>query len=234
MYFLHMLSTSKNTGKRDPRLGVAAARRKPAILDAAMAVIAKHGLSATTMERVAKAAGVSPGTVSFHFASKDKLLLATLDAVVLEFEAARRTAIEESAGDPARALLALIETNLGPKVGDPRKVAVWHAFWGEAKPRRVYLERVGSFDEAYHQSLERLFREVIERGGYLGLDAEATTYGFAGLLETLWQEILTDGRRFDRARARRLAHNYLAGLFPRDFAAVAGAPENDESQGESR
>ena len=133
-----------------------------------------------------------------------------------------------------RALLALIETNLGPKVGDPRKVAVWHAFWGEAKPRRVYLERVGSFDEAYHQSLERLFREVIERGGYLGLDAEATTYGFAGLLETLWQEILTDGRRFDRARARRLAHNYLAGLFPRDFAAVAGAPENDESQGESR
>ena len=230
-----MLSENKRIEKIDSRVGVAAARRKPAILDAAMAVIAKHGLSATTMERVAKSAGVSPGTVSFHFSSKDRLLLETLDAVVLEFEMARRKAIEDSAGDPVLALQALIETNLGAKLADPRKVAVWHAFWGEAKPRRVYLERVGAFDDAYHQSLEQLFRQLIERGGYAGLDAEAVTYGFAGLLESLWQEILTDGRRFDRARARRLARNYLVGLFPRHFPAEApGATESMKSQGESQ
>jgi len=212
-----MLRLENRLEKRDPRIGVAAARRKPVILDAAMAVIAKHGLSATTMERVAKAAGVSPGTVSFHFSSKDKLLLETLDAVALEFELGRRAAVESSEGDPVRALLALIETNLGNKLSDPRKVAVWHAFWGEAKPRRVYLERVGAFDEAYHASLEKLFRQVIARGADDHLDAEAVTYGFAGLLESLWQEILTDGRRFDRSRAKRLARNYLAGLFPRHF-----------------
>ncbi len=212
-----MLSENRTLNKKDPRIGIAAARRKPVILEAAMAVIAKHGLSATTMERVAKAAGVSPGTVSFHFASKDRLLLATLDAVALEFEMARRAAIEASQGDPLRALQALIETNLGAKLSDPRKVAVWHAFWGEAKPRRVYLERVGAFDDAYHASLEKLFRQVIARGGYSNLDPEAVTYGFAGLLESLWQEILTDGRRFDRNRAKRLARNYLAGLFPDHF-----------------
>ena len=216
-----MLRLNDNTSKRDSRVGVAAARRKPVILEAAMAVIAKHGLSATTMERVAKAAGVSPGTVSFHFASKDKLLLDTLDAVALEFEMARRDAVDRAAGDPVKALDGLIEVNLGARLTEPRKVAVWHAFWGEAKPRRVYLERVGAFDEAYHRSLEELFRELIDRGGYGHLDVEAVTYGFAGLLESLWQEVLTEGRRFDRTRAKRLARNYLAGLFPDHFAAVA-------------
>ena len=216
-----MLSSEKIYGKKDPRIGIAAARRKPVILEAAMAVIAKHGLSATTMERVAKAAGVSPGTVTFHFASKDKLLLETLDAVALEFEMARREAVARAGGDPVKALEALVEVNLGAKLTEPRKVAVWHAFWGEAKPRRVYLERVGALDDAYHESLEALFRELIEQGGYGQLDAEAVTYGFAGLLEALWQDVLTEGRRFDRGRAKRLARNYLAGLFPRHFQAEA-------------
>lgn len=229
-----MFSSNKNIEKRDPRIGVAAARRKPVILAAAMAVIARHGLSATTVERVAKAAGVSPGTVSFHFASKDNLLLETLDTVALEFEMARRAAVEAGGGDPVRALDALIEVNLGAKLTEPRKVAVWHAFWGEAKPRRVYLERVGAFDDAYHRSLEALFRELIERGGYRGLDAEAVTYGFAGLLEALWQEVLTDGRHFDRARAKRLARNYLAGLFPRHFETEEkpGATKTTSTQGD--
>ncbi|MEX0922482.1 MAG: TetR family transcriptional regulator [Rhodovibrionaceae bacterium] len=227
-----MLRTEQSVEKKDPRIGIAAARRKPVILEAAMAVIAKHGLSATTMERVAKAAGVSPGTVSFHFSSKDRLLLETLDAVALEFELGRRAAVDSSGGDPVRALLALIDTNLGSKLSDPRKVAVWHAFWGEAKPRRVYLERVGAFDDAYHASLEKLFRRVIAQGGYDHLDAEAVTYGFAGLLEALWQEILTDGRRFDRSRARRLARNYLAGLFPRHFQREGSESTPQNRQGE--
>lgn len=216
-----MLNINQLSEKKDPRTGIAAARRKPVILEAAMAVIAKHGLSATTMERVAKAAGVSPGTVTFHFASKDKLLLETLDTVALEFEMARREAVARGGGDPVKALEAMIDVNLGAKLTEPRKVAVWHAFWGEAKPRRVYLERVGAFDDAYHKSLEELFRELIEQGGYGHLDAEAVTYGFAGLLESLWQEVLTDGRRFDRQRGKRLARNYLAGFFPRHFQAEA-------------
>lgn len=230
-----MLNINQKSEKTDPRIGIAAARRKPVILNAAMAVIARHGLSATTMERVAKAAGVSPGTVSFHFASKDKLLLETLDAVALEFEVARRQAVEACGGDPVRALEAMIEVNLGARLTEPRKVAVWHAFWGEAKPRRVYLERVGALDEAYHRSLERLFRQVIAQGGYRGLDPEAITYGFAGLLESLWQEVLTEGRRFDRARAKRLARNYLAGLFPRHFPREdgAGASKAKKLEGEA-
>jgi TetR/AcrR family transcriptional repressor of bet genes len=198
---------------------VAAARRRPAILDAAMAVIARHGLSGTTIERVAGAAGLSPGTVVFHFATKDALLAATLAALAGEFDRARRRALE--AGDPAASLDALIVASFDPKIGDPRKIAVWYAFWGEAKPRAAYMAQVGGLDAAYHQDLLRLMTRLVADGGYDRVDAEAATYGFAGLLEWLWQESLTEGRRFDPNRARTIARKYLASLFPRHFAMPA-------------
>jgi TetR/AcrR family transcriptional repressor of bet genes len=194
---------------------VAAARRRPEIIDAAMAVIARHGLSGTTIERVAKVAGMSPGTVVFHFATKDALLAATLAALAGEVDTARRRALE--AGDPAAALDALIVASFDPKISDPRKLAVWYAFWGEAKPRAAYMAQVGGLDAAYHQDLLRLVTRLVADGGYPGIDAEAATYGFAGLLEWLWQESLSEGRRFDRKRARGIARKYLASLFPRHF-----------------
>jgi TetR/AcrR family transcriptional regulator, transcriptional repressor of bet genes len=209
-----------NGSERRNRGMVAAARRRPAILEAAMAVIARHGLSGTTIERVAAAAGLSPGTVVFHFATKDALLAATLAALAGEFDRARRRAPEP--GDPAASLDALIVASFDPKISDPRKIAVWYAFWGEAKPRAAYMAQVGGLDAAYHQDLLRLMTRLVADGGYDGVDAEAATYGFAGLLEWLWQESLTEGRRFDRKRARMIARRYLASLFPRHFAMPAG------------
>ena len=215
-------------GEVRSRGAIAAARRRPAILDAAMTVIARHGLSGTTIERVARAASMSPGTVVFHFATKDALLAATLAAVAGEFDSARRRAFE--AGDPAASLDALIATTFDPRISDPRKIAVWYAFWGEAKPRAAYMAQVGGLDAAYHQDLLRLVTRLAAEGGYAGVDAEAATYGFAGLLEWLWQESLTEGRRFDRKRAMTIARRYLASLFPRHFAmpAARGPATNDQ------
>jgi len=55
-----------------------ASRTRAAILQATIAVIAKHSLSGTTVQLVAEAAKVAPGTVILHFQKKDALLLAAL------------------------------------------------------------------------------------------------------------------------------------------------------------
>jgi TetR/AcrR family transcriptional repressor of bet genes len=193
---------------------------RTAILEAAIAVIAKHSLSGTTVQLVADAAGVAAGTVMLHFARKEALLTAALEHVALEFEQARRRALAAAGDDPVAALQALIDVSFDPKVSDPAKVAVWYAFWGEARARRVYMERVGSLDHAYQAGLVRLCEELIARGGYAHLHAEAVAIGFAGVLEWQWQEILLNGRRFDRTRARHVARAYLAGVFPREFAGI--------------
>ena len=199
-----------------------ASRTRAAILRATIAVIAKHSLSGTTVQLVAEAAKVAPGTVILHFQKKDSLLLAALEEIAVEFEAARRAALDAAAGDPVKALKALIDVSLDPKVSDPANVAVWYAFWGEARARKLYLERIGSYDTVNQETMVRLFAEIIAQGnagaGYHHLNAEALALGFAGLLEWQWQEILVSGRDFNRAAARRNADAYLASIFPQEFA----------------
>jgi TetR/AcrR family transcriptional repressor of bet genes len=195
-----------------------ASRTRAAILRATIAVIAKHSLSGTTVQLVAEAAKVAPGTVILHFQKKDALLLAALEQIADEFETARRAAMEAAGDDPVTALKAIIDVSLDPKVSDPANVAVWYAFWGEAKARKLYLERIGSYDTVSQDGLDRLFAQIIQRGGYRHLNAEALAMGFSGLLEWQWQEILVSGRSFDRDAAKQTARAYLASIFPQEFA----------------
>lgn len=62
--------------------------RREAILEAAFSVASKERLDAVTTRRVAEVAGVSAGLVSFHFESKDKLLLALCALVIDEVQSA--------------------------------------------------------------------------------------------------------------------------------------------------
>jgi TetR/AcrR family transcriptional regulator, transcriptional repressor of bet genes len=213
---LELTSASTQKGVAGPPSAVARRRRRE-ILAAAIVAIARHGLSATTVERVAELAKISPGTIVFHFPRKTELLLATLDDVAAEFEGARKRVLDETAGRPAEALRRLVHISLDAGVSAPDKVAVWYAFWGEANARKVYSQRVGACDDAYQSDLVALFEDLIATGGYRGLDAEAVAFAFAGLLEGLWQEILVKGRRFDRRGATNLALAYLASLFSAHF-----------------
>src|SRR5690349_16540600 len=140
-----------------------AARTRAAILQAAIAVIARHSLSGTTVQLVAEAAKVASGTVILHFKTKDALLLAALEKIAVEFEQARREALHRAGDDPVKALEAVIEVNLDPKVSDPANVAVWYAFWGEAKARKLYLERIGGYDALCQDGVEKMFAAIIER-----------------------------------------------------------------------
>ena len=72
------------------------------ILEVARGVFASEGVDAS-MDAVARAAGVGPGTLYRHFPSKDALLAALLDAHYEELERNRRT-IEAEEADPGRKL----------------------------------------------------------------------------------------------------------------------------------
>lgn len=194
------------------------AATRASILEATVGVIARQSLSGTTVERVALAAKVAPGTVILHFKRKEALLVEVLDHLASEFERARRQALQDADRDPVEALKRLIVTMFDPAVSAPDKVAVWYAFWGEAGSRRTYLERVGAIDDRYHEDILRIIGDLIGRGGRSHLDAEAVATGFIGVLEYLWQEIMVEGTAFDRSKARRTALNYLASLFPEAFA----------------
>ena len=203
------------------RRGSATERTRRDILDATMNVIAEYSLSGTTIDRVAAAAGTAAGSVTLLSMRMYALLVAPLVSCVLLFRAARRAATEGGAEDPAAALRRLVDLYLDPELASASRISVWYAFWGEAGARRVYLDRVAQADREELAVLVELFGLMIARGGHRHLDAEATAKAFFGLREFIWQDIMAEGDRIDRAAARHLIYRYLAGLFPEEFAGDA-------------
>ena len=57
------------------------ARTREALVTQSLALVAERGLSRTSIDHIAKAAGVTKGAMYWHFASKDDLFLAILDRI---------------------------------------------------------------------------------------------------------------------------------------------------------
>ena len=194
-------------------------RRRRELIAATMETIAAHGLSGTTVARVADCAGLSVGIIGFYFEGKDALLLATLQHLVESYERAWREAIASAEEDPARQLEALIDASFDASLCDVRTVSAWNAFWGEANARSEYLRVCGQRDADFRQESHRLISEVAKRGDFGHVDPDAVTLAFVHLIEWLPEWMLgADEGAFDLEWARLTCRKFLASLFPGEFS----------------
>lgn len=191
-------------------------QRRQELIDATIEAIATYGLSRTTLAKVAGLAGLTAGSVNFHFTSKEALLLETLRFLAEEFGAAMEEAIASAGTDPGESLLAVIDAYFTPQLWDPRKVAVWYAFWGEAQARNDYQKFCGEQESAALDAVHTLCQQIIDEGPH-PMDAGAIARSLIGLLESLWQDILVAEVTDHRESARRTCQAYLASVFPWRF-----------------
>ncbi len=78
--------------------------RRQAVLDIAAGMFAAKGYAATSIRSITTAVGMLPGSIYYHFRSKEDLLLAVYREGVARFEAAIDAALATSSGDPWQAL----------------------------------------------------------------------------------------------------------------------------------
>jgi len=200
------------SGKTGGETRIQAARRHQ-LIDAAVAVIAEHGLSQLTLAKVAGRAGLTAAMVNFHFRNKSELLLATLRALSREFQDSVESAITAAPDAPRARLEAFIEASFDPALCDPRKVAVWYAFLAESQARAEYQQACGEMDLAYDLLVRELFEAVGAEAG-VWLDSEVLAQGLIGLIEGQWQTLLAAPAGFDRAAARDLCCRFLGSVLP--------------------
>ncbi|MBE9538124.1 MAG: TetR/AcrR family transcriptional regulator [Proteobacteria bacterium] len=189
--------------------------RQQQLIDATVKSIAKNGLSGTTMATITGEAGLSMGIANLHFESKDKLLTATLAHITSEYNNGQAEILAsteyKSLADKLRALLNYqLSTNLIQK----NKLAVWFAFWGEAKARPTYQRICSRSDIQAEKAIRNFFQEVIDEGHYAQADAELLAIGYTALLDGLWLDLLVAPGRTNRAKAKRVAAQYLSSAFP--------------------
>lgn len=191
--------------------------RRQQLIEATIASVAELGFTNTTLESVTKRAGLSHGTINFHFKSKEVLLTETLGYLAKEHFDLWRAAIAEANSAPSAQLAAIIEVDFQPPICSPQKLAVWFSFWGQARYRPTYLRIHAEFDQRRSLELRRLCAEIIHEGSYDGIDPVAASRSIEALVDGLWLNILLYPEENGLEAARDDAFDFLARLFPKHF-----------------
>ena len=168
------------------------------------------------MADVADGAGLSRGIVNFHFESKEKLLVATLQYMADEYSAHWRAALQKAGDDPARQLgvwsrptsTVRSATSASSRPGAP----------SGARPSRGRPIRrcAAPATKAYQNVFIDLCARLKADGGY-DFDPHATALGFSAMLEGLWLRLMMGTEDVTRETAHHAASEFLASVFPRHF-----------------
>ena len=86
--------------------------RRQAVLDTAAAMFAAKGYAGTSIRSITTSVGMLPGSIYYHFKSKEELLLAVYREGVARFEMAIEAALAESRGGPWQVLEAVCAAHL--------------------------------------------------------------------------------------------------------------------------
>lgn len=155
------------------------AERRAALLDAAVALLWREGLSRVTTRAVAAEAGSASGILHHHFATA-----ADLKREAFAMFAARDLGeIEQRiAGlEPLSSLAALID-ELIPRTGNEPHWRVWREAWDEAQTD-------GAFAEAYLDAIEavraRLTRALAAAAADADFDADGASWRLLALSDGL-------------------------------------------------
>src|SRR5215510_12460865 len=169
-------------------------QRQATILQGAATAFATKGFAGTGMEEVAVASGITKEIIYRHFASKEDLCRAVLDATVQTLQAEfARASLEFQAGAGIHALLAV----------------------GRAQPEAlrlllVHAAREPEFADYAHDVRARVVRWVLQRRGHP--DPLFRRWAVEVAVSHTWNAVLTWLKLGDPSRDEEFARRCLAGV----------------------
>nr|WP_315020537.1 helix-turn-helix domain-containing protein [uncultured Aminipila sp.] len=170
---------------------------KLSILKAAVEVFGQKGFNGATTKEIARAAGISEGTIFRHFANKTEVLYEVVNSMVpsIGVETLKKT-IEESKSLDARKALQHIMQNRFKTISESKVFMriIFTEIQYDADLRNIYLKRVY---EPICMILRSFFEERMEKGEFKKLNSELIINVFMSYIffsiET--QELLEDAHK---------------------------------------
>ncbi len=191
-------------------------RRKQLIM-AAIDSISKRGFSDTTLRHVTEKAKLSHGVVNYHFESKEALYDATLGCLAEEHYNMWNQYLDAAEPSAAHRLAAIIRADFDKKICTHKRLAVWFAFWGQAKYRPNYLKIHNKYDNERYEMIVRLCAELIAEGAYADLEVERVARMIEALSDGSWLCLMLYPNLADRKDSRDDCLDALKRFFPKHF-----------------
>lgn len=208
-----MSATTAKSGRRSENRRF----RRQQLISATTKCISKWGISGTTMANVASEAGLSQGIVNLHFQTKDNLLSQALQFLADEYKELFERTLRKSGPTASDKLLALMQLDFKPSVCDRQKLAVWFAFWGEAKSVPTYQKICAEHDIGYDDAVTDLCEQIIREGAYAGVTAAQVTDALSSMTDGLWLSCLIHPKTWNRHAAMSAVYSYLQSVFPAHY-----------------
>lgn len=187
------------------------------LLDAAEHVFQERGVSRTSLNDIAAAAGTTRGAIYWHFKDKADLFNAMMDRVTLPMEEAFECAVAPDTQDPVAEIRAAMLQALGKTATDAQTRRVFEV----ATHKVEYVPELMAVQQR-HLRVRKACRERVrlaleraieERGRPLPVPAGAAATGLHALVNGLIQNWLLDAEAFDLMdTGRQVIDTYLAGL----------------------
>ncbi len=151
--------------------------RRDQVIASARGLIVARGFGAVTLREIAKAADVSVGTVTYHFAGVDEVLEAVVVRESQRFydEVIR---VADATESPWMALRALMDPMF--KDSDaPAHWRVWTDYWSVVARRPEVFQACVERIHSWEASCTRVLRRGISSGVFRQVDVDTTTLKLA-------------------------------------------------------
>ena len=189
--------------RSDALRGMAREEKLEHLLDAAFRCFSLYGFSGTTMERIADEAGVSKGTLTYYFESKEDIACRVAAHVAAQFHGQVRQALDVLK-DPRERLIRAIELFWAGYIGRPEVITGYYDMWAQSFFHPALKEEViaivTDFRRIFLDELIRLSAQAGPDGERLLSDAVLIAGVVDGVATQFFREPeLTD---WDRVLAR--------------------------------
>ena len=194
-----------------PRFRRRAEARADEVLDAALDLFTRQGFAGTTVEQVARHAGLSKAAVYLYFPSKQALLTGLVRRAIVPVADEALTRIAAYRGDP-RPMLRQLLTLVAERLADPKALAVPVVVLREAvsvpEIAAMYREEVV---QKMVTAVVRLLRQGVEGGHIRPVDPELAVRSVMG--PVFFHLVLNQVFGIGRAPLADLLETHLTILF---------------------
>ena len=163
-------------------------QRRSEIADGLLSVMAEQGYERASVAAIARAAGLAPGLVHYHFDNKEAILLAVIARLRARLDDRYRARLDAAGDDPFERLMALVDAHvaLGPDA-DPRAVTAWVVIGGEAVSQPAVRALYAEFVQERLAELRRLAAACLRAQGRAVRDAAPIAAAILSAIEGAFQ-----------------------------------------------